>query len=207
MTSNRRMFTKTALGAALVAPAIAAAHQSLADSPPAAAPAAKLTVTVTIDLERLFPAMPAFQENEAKSRQLADELEAKRKAKDDEAKKLEQDLDLFPVDSPKHKEILENFNRKSMEVGVFTEFITFKLQSEIGNSMRDQYLDLVERILPAFSKQHGYHYVLLNDNTRPIERGNVTQVNEQISARRILYADPTLDVTDALIEWIKANPK
>jgi Skp family chaperone for outer membrane proteins len=208
MMNNRRMFGKIVLGAALVAPAIAAAYQSIADNPPMAAPpVAKSTVTVHIDLERVFHGIPAWIENDAKMRRLADELEEKRKAKLAEANDLEQDLDLLPEDSPKHKEIQEAFRRKAMEARVYAEYVGAKLKETGGASLREMYLNLVQRQLPAFAKANGYDYVLLNDNTRPIDQGNEDQVTNQMSARRVLYANPALDATDALIAWITANPQ
>jgi hypothetical protein len=51
---------------------------------------------------------------------------------------------------------------------------------------------------------NGYDLVLVNDSLAEIPPGTEEELNRQISARRILFANPRIDLTDELIAYMNA---
>jgi hypothetical protein len=47
--------------------------------------------------------------------------------------------------------------------------------------------------------------VFVDDSLDEVTPAPERQVLEQISARRTLYTDPTVDITDELIAWINSH--
>jgi hypothetical protein len=55
------------------------------------------------------------------------------------------------------------------------------------------------------SEQNNWDYVFVNDLIVEMPEGDNVDMGVQISNRRMLYANPMLDVTDLLIEYMNSS--
>jgi len=69
-----------------------------------------------------------------------------------------------------------------------------------GDIIRDLYIKVTATI-GAFAQREGFDLVMLDDRAiqLPTSRATLKDYNQIIESKRILYANPTLDVTDRLI--------
>jgi Skp family chaperone for outer membrane proteins len=204
---QRRPFATQLLAAAAVVLAGNAALRSQA--PGRAAPTVAPAVVVSIDLEKVFNALKVREQAEQRLEELAVGLEAKTKQRREHAKKLEDDLAMLAPGTPKYKETEDAYRRAANETSAMLAFGREKISREKDKSFAAIYNSIAYKCLPAFCEAHGYDFVLRNDSVAEVEYtpGEKQEtVMVQIAQRRVLYTRPTFDATDALIEWITANP-
>ena len=48
-------------------------------------------------------------------------------------------------------------------------------------------------------------FIVTNDSMLPLQDGNDIQIVQQLALRRVVYANPSFDITDELIGWMN-NP-
>ena len=53
-----------------------------------------------------------------------------------------------------------------------------------------------------FAEQHNIDFILTDDSIVELRLGTDVQVVQQMSLRRVVYANPEFDITDELIAWI-----
>jgi len=162
------------------------------------------TVIATIDLVAVFQQLDSRAAADVELQKLADELTKLSQAKIDEAKQLQVDLDMHVQGTPKYKEAEERWKRATMEAQALTEYGKLKLDHKVAESLRTAYEDLKVG-LKSFAEERGYDVILLNDSLSALEKGTKDQVEQQISARRVLYAAGGLDVTAEVVAWMNTK--
>ena len=55
------------------------------------------------------------------------------------------------------------------------------------------------------SEQNGWDYVFVNETVIELPEGDMVDMSALISSLRMLYANPEMDVTDTLIEYMNAS--
>ena len=85
----------------------------------------------------------------------------------------------------------------------FQKYATLVLEREQATDLRETY-DLIRKSAGDLSKEQGIDIVLLNDSIPQIDLSDSARTLQQISARRILYANPVLDITEALLARMNA---
>ena len=73
-----------------------------------------------------------------------------------------------------------------------------------SRGMRKVYNHIKEAIT-TLSQQNGWDYVFVNETTVAIPEGDMVDMSAVIGSRRMLYANPEMDVTDTLIEFMNAS--
>ncbi len=167
-------------------------------SPASRPPVPSLATVATVDLERLFSNLDEKGAADISLQALADDLQQESEAKSREIELLEQNLDLFPAGSEQYQEATEQFLEATVKLQSFVEFGRGKIDFRKGVTLKRLYMSIKEatRLL---AEREGYAVVLVDDSIVNLQSGTEADMIRQISARRMLYASPRVDITDALI--------
>jgi Skp family chaperone for outer membrane proteins len=187
---------------AVVGVAAATAYQSTSGQNGGAPP--RPAVVATVDLVSVFQQLDSRAAADVELQKLADELTRLSQAKIEQAKQLEIDLDMHVQGTPKYDEAEDKWKQATMEAQALTEYGKLKLDHKVAESLRTAYEDLKVG-LKSFAQERGYDVILLNDSISALEKGTKDQVEQQISARRVLYAADTLDVTNDVVAWMNGK--
>jgi Skp family chaperone for outer membrane proteins len=169
---------------------------------PVAAQAAPCAIA-TFDLEKTFNTL---EEKKAADAELTRTAEEMKKQSDEQAKRLkamETELQDLQPGTPRYKEVMEQASRASYEYQAQVEFFRAKLDSERAKMMHKVY-ESIRTAAEQMAKERGLVAVLVDDSITPIPPGTEEEINRQISARRMVYTSPDVDVTDELISRMNA---
>ena len=171
-------------------------YQSTAMRP--AAPS-RPAVLATVNLEVVFESLSERVEADAGLEQLAEELKQQADTLANELDLLKEDLELYAKGSANHQQALEKYSLKSLEYQAFVEFSRRKIEIKKAQSLKRIYRSIKDTSA-VLAAEHGYDVVFVDDSVAAMASGTEADVNRQISARRMLYVNPELDVTRQLIE-------
>lgn len=161
-------------------------------------------VVAIVDLEKVFNSIESHSARERQLDASAASFQAKLKELEESVKELQAELDSF---QPGSQSALELQNRVQAAVGeyrAYEQFVRLKLESEKARAMRDTYVEIKEGA-KTLAREAGIDMVLLDDSIPELERSNSQRTVQQISARRILYANTEFDVSDDLIALLDAR--
>ena len=99
---------------------------------------------------------------------------------------------------------LNDLSLKVLDFDAFMEFGRRKLDVDHANHRMRIYLKIKEEIARV-ALERGYHVVMVDDSRAPLVAGAEADVRRQIAARRLLFIDQQLDITDDMIA-IMNNP-
>ena len=182
--------------ATLAVIAVVLAYQSWAS--PNMAPAGP-AVVATVDLERAFNELDERAKAKADLQAMVDRLDARGQELRDRVKMLEADIETYAEGSDAQQKALEDYRLAAYELQGFLEYAKRKLDAE-GARMIQVLYEEIKQAVEAMAEQNGYDIVFVDDSRAKLPGGvSEAEMTRQISARRMLYASPQLDVTDELI--------
>lgn len=179
------------LAAAVVAPSYAV--WSIGPSRPA--------IIASVDLEKVFNDSGLRAEAEIELDQLKQRFQEEADALRKEATRLEQDLDLLVPGTPQYQKAEKEYKQVALDFRALVEFNKVKLGAKRAKARKDIF-DQIIRAAGSFAGAHGIDYILADDSRVNLQEGSELQIVQQISLRRVVYADPAFDITDELIGWI-----
>ena len=169
-------------------------------------PAVIATVRLSTVLEKLDQRGEALANMTAMSQQVRAD-EAKRK---EEITKLQEQLEAMRKDlvdkpvTPEAMALQEQLAQKTLRFQAWSRFTLDRVDIEKALQYQDIYRS-IKTAAAAMATANGYDIVLVDDSqgeltTTPDARvSREAQVIQQIIGRRMLYANPALDITDELI--------
>jgi Skp family chaperone for outer membrane proteins len=155
-------------------------------------------VIATVDLERVFEFLDKRADADRNLQNKAVALDAEKERRVNEIDQLRNDLKALAEGSDRHQELMDQLAFKTIEYEAWFEFELKRLDREKGIIKADIYR-AVKEALRSFAEENHYDLVLLNDSLKEVPGGPDSAVTQQISARRMLYANPAIDITDDLI--------
>ena len=192
MIMTRRLYLGIALVLALgVGPAYALL--SMAPTRPA--------VIGFVDLQKVFNLSAGRAEAQAELEELGQRLDDEQEAMSQEIRTLEADIDLLVEGTPKYQEALKEYQGAAADLRAWVEFKGRKLDAKRAER-RMQVFDEIALAATEFAEENNIDFILTDDSTLELRPGNDGQVVQQMSLRRVVYANPEFDITDELIVWI-----
>ncbi len=172
------------------------ALRKLADSTPA--------VLVSVDISRVLISLEERAWEEANAQALMDkiedDLEARRRHIDDYSEEFE----LYSAGSDKWNELMKEQQLELFEWESLNDYrILMKARYE-SQGMRKLYNRIRETIV-LLAQQNGWDYVFVNETIVSLPEGDTVDMSAVIGSRRMLYANPQMDVTDTLVEYMNAS--
>ncbi|MBT8485025.1 MAG: OmpH family outer membrane protein [Phycisphaerales bacterium] len=169
--------------------------QSQANRPATAEPSA----LATVNLETIFQRLDERSAADSELLRIAEELDATRQARRDELEGLREELDLFAPGTPKHDELSQQLARQGYQLQAFLDFAGRKLDVHKAKALRELYRRIKETT-SQYALQNGYDVVFVDDSVVPLpNEGTEAETMRQISARRTLFSNPAIDVTENII--------
>ena len=159
---------------------------------------AQPTVVATVDLEAVFNQL---KERDALHNQLqgkAQELVDKNAPLKAEIEQLQQEIEDYAPGSDKYLELQDTIMRKSFEYQAQVTFAKRLTELRNADSIKEIYLH-IKQAAAGLAQQRGIDIVFVDDTKVEIVDGDEQQINQQISARRMLYVNPAIDITQDLI--------
>lgn len=168
-----------------------ASATSVFRGPPAA------PVIAVVDLDAVLQGLNEKKEREAALQATLKELQNRVSGLGEDAKNEQAKLEQAP---PADKPALAKALREKIIRAEFEKQYSEKLLGETsGEVIRDIYLK-IDAATERLAKQNGYQLVLASDEKNPIpERGATGDILRAIAGKRMLYVDPSLDITQEVI--------
>ena len=151
-----------------------------------------------VNLELVFAGLTERAEADANLKQMAESLQVDGEQQGQLIQDLAADLEDYPSGSDKYQQVLEEYSLKSLEYQAFLEFSRQKISIEksliykrIYQSIRDSAAEI--------AKEDGYQLILVDDGVGDLPPVAEAEMVRQISARKVLYADAKIDLTETLL--------
>jgi len=160
----------------------------------------------TINIEDVFNALNERSAADAELLELSNELEAERVQLREEIELLKEDLqNVLQPGTPAYEESQEALVWKTAQLRAFVDFAQRKLDREQSKLLRRIYENM-KRVIGELSDDEGYDVVFVDDSVVELP-ADVTEAEmmRQISARRMLFSSPVIDISEALIERMNAE--
>lgn len=154
-----------------------------------------------VDLQKVFNESAGRAEAQAELEELGQRLDDKQEAMSLEIQTLEADIELLVIGTPKYEDALKNLVSAAADIRAWVEFKSRKLDAKRAQR-RTQVFDEIALAAVEFAELNSIDFILTDDSNLELRPGNDGQVVQQMSLRRIVYANPEFDITDELIEWI-----
>jgi Skp family chaperone for outer membrane proteins len=175
-------------GTILLAPVVQAGRQ---DGGSAAA------IVATIDLERVIDSLDAMDQANGMLEAEAARLQADIQRKREQLELLDEEIELLV--GQQRDEKLALAERMADELKITTEMAQWKLEGLRVRALREIYESVREKAA-ELSRANGWDLVLVNDSLVEVPAvGSQAELMRQISARRVIYGDARIDVTNILI--------
>lgn len=156
------------------------------------------SVLVTVNLERVFDGLDTRAAADERLAAIAEELQGQAETKAAAIDEANEELELLQNGSAAHQEALEDLTRKTLDYQAFAEFSRRKIEVQKAQALKRIYVD-IKVAAKAMAEENGYDVVFVDDSVAAMGGGTETEVNRQISGRRMLYVNPAIDATDVLI--------
>ena len=161
------------------------------------------SVVVSIDIERVFSSLEERAFELAKVQAIVTEMENDLKLRRAHIESYEQEFELYQPGSEKWDELMQEQQLAALEYESQVEYSRRRAVREEAKSMRKVYVS-IRSSAKELSEHNGWDYVFVNDSLVALPDNNV-DMGAQISSRRLIYANETLDITDVLVEYMNAE--
>lgn len=161
-------------------------------------------VVASVDLEKVFNTIDLQKQTEARLEVVRTELEARREKLRTGIEDLQAELDSFQPGSTAQQEVAVRVEEAIAEFRAVENFARLKLEAEQAKAMREIYLT-IRTAAGELAAQRGWDYVMIDDTVPAIDPSDANRMLQQISSRRLLFANPSFDVTKELIDHLNAR--
>ncbi|MHC5005492.1 MAG: OmpH/Skp family outer membrane protein [Planctomycetota bacterium] len=156
------------------------------------------TAVATVNLEAVFEGLAERADADETLTRMAEGLQAEMDDQTGAITLLEEEVEAYPVESQKHQEALAKLQLASLEHQAFVEFSRRKVDIQKALVLKRLYLTIKEASA-IMAMELGYDIIFVDDSLAELPDGTETDVRRQISARRMLFASPEIDVTADLV--------
>ena len=154
-----------------------------------------------VDLQKVFNDCDKRAEAQAELEALEQQMDDREKVLLQGIWTLQADLELLVRGTPKYDETQDTLLAAAADLRALIEFKAAKLDAKTAER-RTQVYDEIVLAATEFAEQHNIDFILTDDSIVELRPGPDVQVVQQMSLRRVVYANPEFDITDELIAWI-----
>ena len=164
----------------------------------------KPAVVAVVDLERVFNNLDSRKVEEDKILARREEMIAQADDMRDELELLNAELESLEAGSATMIEMNDRAISISGKLRAFETYGKLLIERDQAATLRNTY-DRIRDEAGRLSKAKGIDLVLLNDSIPVVDLADAAGTLQQISARRILWASNTLDITEELLAQMNGN--
>ena len=165
---------------------------------------AEPAVFVSVDFERVFSSLEERVFEQSKAQAIVNAMTENIESRRQHIESYEQEFELYETGSEKWQELLQEQQLEVLEYQAQVEYRNLRAAREESKGMRRVY-ERIKEATRTLSNENGWDYVIVNDAAVALPEGDNVDMGVQISNRRMLYANPAMDVTDVLIEFMNAS--
>jgi Skp family chaperone for outer membrane proteins len=158
----------------------------------------KPAVLATVDLEKIFNHLDEREHADTELAQLANELQKNIDGIVRRINALEEELEVYERGSDKYQETLEKLSLLSLEYQADVEWSRQMIEFQRAVILRRIYTS-IRAFMDDEAKARGIDIVFVDDTVVELPPGDEQETTRQISARRMLYTNPAIDITDNVI--------
>lgn len=160
---------------------------------------AEPTAVASVNLEEIFLGLAYRSAADADLILLAESLDGQGDGKREAIEMLAQDLELFPPGSPQHQSASQDIAKLTYELQAYLDYAVRKLDGRKARTLWTIY-DEIKNTIEAIAVDQGYDFVIVDDSVVRLPTDvSEAETMRQISARRLLYTDPQVDITRDVI--------
>ena len=186
---------------AAVAVAVIAGATSIAMNVPSRPP-----IVATVDLEQLFNGLDNQDAETARMEKIAKEFENKIEDLRAEVEDLQAELENFEEGGDAWIATSRQVQNAISEYRAYEQYARIKVEAERAKSMRNLYARIKTAAKDFASAQTPpIDMVIIDDSIPNFEPADMAGTQRQISARRVLYANSTFDITEALLNRMNTS--
>ncbi|HVU64363.1 MAG TPA: OmpH family outer membrane protein [Phycisphaerales bacterium] len=157
-------------------------------------------VVATVDLEEVIKGLKEREDKEKALKGTQDDYQKRVNDLADEAKNAKSKLENMP-DGPDKiamaKTVREKLIRAEFEKQ-YAERVLAEMKGEMLRELYNKINDAVQKV----AKQNGYQLVLTSDAKVQVNPGDPDSILRAIALKRILYVDPSMDITNDIIQYL-----
>ncbi len=161
-------------------------------------------VLVSVDFERVFSSLEERVYEQSKAQEVINAITESIEKRRQRIENYEQEFELYEPGSAKWEELMQEQQLEVLEYQAAVEYRNLKAAREESKGMRRVY-ENIRSAVTVLAKENGWDYVFVNDAAVAFPEGDNVDMGVQISNRRMLYANSTMDVTDTIIEYMNAS--
>lgn len=157
-------------------------------------------IVATIDIERLFSGLDILKTEEVRVDEVGAEFETQLQTLREEVENLQAELENFEQGGEAWLGISQKVGGAISEYRAIEQFAQLKVEAERSKAMRNVYEAMKREIAAlAASQTPPIDYVLIDDTIPELEPSTAEAMQKQISARRMIYATNSFDITDLML--------
>ena len=164
----------------------------------------KPAVVAVVDLEKVFNNLDSRKVEEDKILAMREDMIGQAEEMRDELELLTAELESLEAGSATMIEMNDRAISISGKLRAFETYGKLLIERDQAATLRKTY-DRIREEAGTLSKSKGIDLVLLNDSIPVVDLTDAAGTLQQISARRILWANTTLDITDELLAQMNGN--
>lgn len=158
----------------------------------------KPAVVAFIDLERIFNNLDSRTVTDEHMQAMAEDMQKRSFAMREELELLRAELESLEPGTDEMAELNDRVIGVGGRLRAFENYATLVMERERAEDLRQTY-NLIREEAGNLSKERNIDIVLLNDSIPKIDLSDAARTLQQISARRVLYANQSLDITEELL--------
>jgi Skp family chaperone for outer membrane proteins len=143
---------------------------------------------------------------EASIKSLGERMAGEKDRMSRELQDLNAELESYKPGTPPYNETLKKVEAAVGAMRAQDQFGQLKLEAERATALRELYAR-IRAASEAVAKDSNIDYVVVNDSLVPVEPAGLAATQQQLNTRRFLWANPEMDITDAVIARANADFK
>ena len=164
----------------------------------------KPAVVAVVDLEMVFNNLDSRKAEEEKIIAMRNDMLEQAEGMREELELLNAELESLEAGSATMIEMNDRAISISGRLRAFETYGKLLIEREQAATLRSTY-DMIREEAGKLSKAKGIDLVLLNDSIPVVDLTDAAGTLQQISARRILWANTTLDISEELLAQMNAS--
>ena len=164
-------------------------------------PPAEPAIIGSVDLEKVFNEIDRRAEAETALEALAEQFQQQREELRQIAEQKRMDMDLLAPGTDKYADAEDAWTQAVLDYRAAVEFSKAKLDAKRAEARTRIYREIVDEAA-RFAEANGVDFIMADDSGIDLMEGTDLQIVQQMSLRRLVYANPSCDLTFDLITWI-----
>ena len=198
-----RLITVAAALLALTAIQAAAAQDASTTQPAGPGTAPQPATVAVCDMAAVFKNYDRANDLNKKLKSRVEELKAEAKKRGDEIDKIQNTIEELKPGSKESDAALDKMTKLTIERQAWINFQDELAKREDFRLTKDLYNDVLVAV-EKIAREKGFQVVLSKETSNQASH-NIDELLQQMSRRKVLYSDPSLDITEDVIKQLNRD--